>query len=266
VIRAELRKQLFRLRTYVGLGIMVVVPIVFTLAFRFGGPPHERRARGFFFVARHSGLNMPLAAQSAMSRFLLPMVVALFLGESIAGEADWGTLRYLLLRPVSRSRLLIAKAAVGALLVVLAVFLIVASGLAAGTIAFGWHPVLSPSLAVFPPGEAAWRLGLSALYVTWSMAGVAAFSLFLSTLTDTSVGAVAGGVGFAIVSEILNGISALGGIRSWLPTHYWQAWDGLFDRPAQTGDMVRGVLLQVLYVVVFGGLAWWWFRRKDVLS
>jgi len=266
VIVAELRKQLFRLRTYIGLGIMVAVPVIFTLAFKFGGPGRDHGDRDFFLVARHSGINMPLAALTAMSAFLLPVVVSLFFGESVAGEANWGTLRYLLLRPVGRGRLLGAKAAVGALLAVLATFLIAIAGLVAGTIAFGWHPVLTPSFAVFSQGEAVARLMLSAVYVAWSMAGVATFAFMLSTMTDAPVGAVAGGVGLAVVSEILDGISALGGVRNALPTHYWQAWNGLFVRPAETADMVRGTLLQAAYVAVLGAVAWWWFRRKDVLS
>jgi ABC-2 type transport system permease protein len=149
---------------------------------------------------------------------------------------------------------------------VIAPVLIVVTGLIAGTIAFGWHPVLTPTFTLFAQGEAVWRLAVSTVYVAWSMAGVAAFAFMLSTLTDSPVGAVAGGVGLAIVSEILDGISALGGIRYGLPSHYWQAWNGLFVRPSQADDMIRGVLLQIPYVLVFSGFAWWWFARKDVLS
>jgi ABC-2 type transport system permease protein len=266
VIGVELRKQAFRLRTYIGLGIMVLVPVIFTLAFRFGGPPRDRRDQSFFLVARHSGINMPLAALTAMSGFLLPIVVSLFMGEAVSGEANWGTLRYLLLRPIRRGRLLSAKLSVGALLCLVATVVIVLTGLVAGTAAFGWHPVLSPSGALFSQGDAIRRLSLSTVYVAWSMSGVAAFAFMLSTMTDSPVGAVAGGVGLAIVSEILDGISALGGIRYALPTHYWQAWNGLFVRPAQSADMLRGTLLQVPYVLAFCAIALWWFARKDVLS
>jgi ABC-2 type transport system permease protein len=266
MIGVELRKQAFRTRTYIGFGIMAAIPVIFTLAFKFGGGPRDRGDRDFFLVARHSGINMPLAALSAMSTFLLPVVVALFFGESVSGEANWGTLRYLLLRPVSRFRLLGAKLAVGSLLALAAVALIVFAGLAAGTAAFGWHDVLTPSFAIFPPGHALALLGVSAAYVAWSMSGVAAFAFLLSTMTDTAVGAVAGGVGLGIVSEILNGISALGVVRYGLPTHYWQAWNGLFVVPSRTADMVRGTLLQIPYFIAFVAFAWWWFRRKDVLS
>jgi ABC-2 type transport system permease protein len=266
MIAVELRKQAVRLRTYIGLGIMVAVPVIITLAFKFGGPPRDRGDRDFFLVARHSGINMPLAALTAMSGFLLPVVVALFLGESVSGEANWGTLRYLLLRPVKRGRLLLAKVTVGALLSLVATGLIVAAGLAAGTVAFGWHDVLTPSFVLFSPAHAVGLLALSTLYVAWSMAGIASFAFMLSTMTDTAVGAVAGGVGLGVVSEILDGISALKGIRYGLPSHYWEAWNGLFVVPTKTVDMVRGSLLQVPYILVFCGIAWWWFSRKDVLS
>lgn len=266
MIRVELRKQALRPRTYVGLAVMIVIPVIFTLAFKFGSHPQDVRERDFVVLAKRSGINMPLAALTAMSAFLLPVVVALFLGESVSGEAGWGTLRYLLLRPVERSRLLAAKLSVGAFLSVLATFLIAGAGLAAGTLAFGWHPVLTPFFVTFSPTDALWRLLLSTAYVAWSMSGIAAFAFMLSTMTDASVGAVAGGAGLAVVSEILDGISTLGAIRYGLPTHYWDAWNGLFNSPVETSELARGLLLQIPYVLVFCGFAWWWFARKDVLS
>jgi ABC-2 type transport system permease protein len=98
------------------------------------------------------------------------------------------------------------------------------------------------------------------------MASVVAFALMLSTLTDASFGAVAGGVGLAVVSEIMDGISPLHRIRLGLPTHYWDAWNGLLSSPVHTADMVRGALAQAGYAAVFLGIAFWWFGRKDVLS
>ncbi len=266
MIWVDLRKQVFRLRTYIALAVMIAVPIITTLALKLGGQPRERGQADFFTVATHSGLNIPLASLSVMTGFLLVVVVALFAGSSVAEEANWGSLRYLLVRPVSRSRLLTAKVLVAAILAFVATTLISLSGLVAGTIAFGWHPILTPSLTFLSQGEALSRLALATVYVAWSMSGVVAFAFMLSTMTDAPLGAVAGGVGLAIISEILNVITALGGIRDWLPTHWWDSWQGLFAQPVTTSDMVNGALLQVLYVAVFLTLAFWWFHRRDVLS
>lgn len=266
MIRVDLKKQAYRLRTYIALGLMVAVPVIITLAFKLGGGPRDHGQNDFFTVATHSGLNMPLAALSAMSSFLLVVVVALFAGGAVAEESSWGSLRYLLVRPVSRSRLLTAKVLVAALLAFIATALISLSGLVAGTIAFGWHPIATPSLAAMSQGEALSRLALSTVYVAWSMSAVVAFAFMLSTMTDAALGAVAAGVGLGIISQILDAIPALGSVRNWLPTHDWHAWEGLFAHPATTSDMVNGVFLQIPYLAVFLLLAWWWFHRRDILS
>ena len=166
MIRVELRKQIRRLRTYIGLGICVGLPVIITIALKVGGPPRERGGggaeEGFFRLATKSGVNMPIAALSVMSMFLLPIVVMLFFGESVAGEAGWGTLRYLLVRPVKRGKLLRAKVAVASVLAIIGTVLVIAGGLAAGVAAFGWHPVITPSLVAFSPQAALARLLVAA--------------------------------------------------------------------------------------------------------
>jgi ABC-2 type transport system permease protein len=263
VIGVEGRKQLLRPRTYIGLGLVALIPIIFTVAFKVN-PPH-RGGLGLFDLAA-SGINIPIAALAGESAFLLIVVVSLFAGDSVSGEASWGTLRYLLVRPVTRNRLLGAKLAVSAVLALAATFVVPVVGLMAGTLAFGWHPVTTPSLTVLSQGSALGRLTLATLYVAWSQAAYLAFAFMLSTMTDSAFAAVAGGVGLGVVSQILNNISALNGTSYIYPTHYVNSWQALFFQRAQTSEMLNGVLLQVPYVVVFLGIAWWWFNRKDVLS
>lgn len=266
MIGVELRKQVWRVRTYLALGLMVAIPVITTVAFKLSGGPKGERQADFFNLAAHSGLNMPLASLASMSSFLLPVVVVLFAGSAIAEEASWGSLRYLLVRPVSRGRLLANKLAVVAILGLAATFLITAAGLASGIPAFGWHPVVTPSLTTLSQWQAFSRLVVSTFYVAWSMTGVLAFAFMLSTMTDAALGAVSGGIGLTIVSEILDAIPALKTSRNFFVTHYWHAWDGLFQHPVATGEIIRGVLLQVPYVVAFLVIAWWWFHRKDIVS
>ncbi|MGD0764859.1 MAG: ABC transporter permease [Dehalococcoidia bacterium] len=275
MIRVEFRKQFWRLRTYLALGLMVVIPLITTIAFKLGGGPSGHGARSaqesLFELATRSGLNMPLAALLSVNGFLLPVVVSIFAGGAIAEEASWGTLRYLLLRPVSRRRLLATKLGVVAVFALIATLLVVLTGLVSGLVAFGWHPVVVPtlnslSLATISEGDALSRLAVSTFYVTWSMAGVVAFAFMLSTVTDAALGAVSGGIGLTIVSEILDAIPPLKTFRNFLPTHYWQAWNGLFQNPVANGEMIRGALLQIPYAVAFLIVAWWWFHRKDVVS
>jgi ABC-2 type transport system permease protein len=266
MIRVELRKQTFRMRTYLSLGLMALIPVVMTLAIEFGRRPHNPNEETFFAVATHSGLSIPLAALSAISTFLLVVVIALFAGGAISEESNWGSLRYLLVRPVSRGRVLVAKLLVACFYAFIATWVIVISGLIAGVIFFGWHPLVTPDFQVFSEGETLWKMSVATLYVAFSMSGVIALAFMISTMTDTSLGAVAGAVGLVIVSEILNAISTLGTVRGFLITHHWHAWEGMFFGRGETSDMLDGILLQIPYVVVFLGLAWWWFHRRDILT
>jgi ABC-2 type transport system permease protein len=272
ILRTELAKQWRRPRTYVALGITVFIPILVAILLKSNPPSAPREDGGFFFFATKSGLVLPAAALRVMSRFLLVIVVALFAGDAIACEASWGNLRALLVRPISRGRLLAAKAISAAFFGFLATALITVVGLGAGVLFFGWHPldIGSALLGVsFHMSESSivGNLAISTLYVFWSLSGVVALGIMVSTMTDSPAGAIFAGVGLYIVSQILDGISALGSVRYALPTHYFDAWSDLFlRRGANTDDMVRGALLQIGYVLLFGGIAAWWFRRKDILS
>lgn len=268
VLRAEMAKLWRRPRTYVALGVIAAIPVVIAIVLKLNPPtgPGERE-NPFFFLSLRSGLLVPVAALRVMSRFMLVIVVALFAGDAIAAEASWGNLRALLTRPVRRSHLLGAKLTLTLLLTVLATALVVVAGLIAGIIAFGWHPVSVPFTGITQSqGQLLGNLGIATTYVAWSLAGVVALSFMVSTMTDAPAGAMLAGVGLYFVSQILDAIDSLGSIRYGLPTHYFDAWIDLFHGDGVTPDMTRGALLQVGYVLAFSGVAFWWFRRKDILS
>lgn len=265
----ELHRQLSRRRTYVGLGGMVAVPIILAVAFLLssdgdggggGGDPG-----GVFGFATASGVNFALMATAATAPFLLLAVVALFTGDTVSSEANWGSLRYLLVRPIPRGRLLATKLGVGALLGVVAALLVPVSGLIVGTLAFGWGDLQTP-FGILAAGPAVGRLTIIVLYLAWSSAWAAALAFAWSTTTDAPVGAVAGTIVTVIVVQILDAITALGTLRTFLPVHELTAWVGLLASPPRWGDLTRGIVLQVPYVVVGLAFAWWWFGRKDVTS
>jgi ABC-2 type transport system permease protein len=267
VLRTEAVKQVRRPRTWVALGLMVAIPVIVAIALS-ANPPDRvgGRGDGFFFLAQFSGLFMPVAALQFMSRFLLVGVVAMFAGDAISSEASWGNLRAVLTRPVARGRLLAAKSAMVAILILTATGLVVVAGLVAGVVAFGWHPINVPAMGIDQStGELLGNLAVATLYVAVQVSGIAAIGFMVSTMTDSAASAAAAAFGVYVTSAILDGIDAIGSIRNVFPTHYFEAWDSLFTG-GPTTDMVRGVFLQVGYIVVAGAIAWWWFRRKDVLS
>jgi ABC-2 type transport system permease protein len=268
LVGTEVSKQFRRPRTYIGLGLMVAIPLLVTYLL-YANPPGRSDGRGnqFFYLAQFSGLLMPVAALQFMSRLLLVAVVAMFAGDAIASEAAWGNLRALLTRPIGRSRLLAAKFGVVVLLTVSATALIALAGLAAGVVAFGWHPVDLPFAGIHQStGELAANLLVATLYVALDVAGIAGIGFMVSTMTDSPMAAAASAFGAYIVSSILDNIDAVGSIRNVFPTHYFDAWNSLFTSSGASSDMVRGALLQLGYLVVACTIGWWWFRRKDVLS
>jgi ABC-2 type transport system permease protein len=270
-MRAEFARQFHRRRTALGLVGIALVPVLLAIAFYFtdgsgdGGGPGGGDPTGLFDLARASGLNFALMSVAAVSPFLLLSVIALFTGDAVSSEASWGSLRYLLVRPVGRSRLLGRKLVVGLALSVLAGLVVLGAAMAAGTIAFGWGGVTSP-FGTLAPGEATLRLLAILGYVLWSSLWVAALAFLLSTTTVEPVGAVAGTIVLVIVVQILDAISALGAVREVLPVHEGTAWLGLLADPPRWGDLVRGMWLQVPYLLGFAGLGWWRFQRMDVTS
>src|SRR3954454_6937911 len=148
VFRTEIAKQMRRPRTYVALGIAVLIPTIATIALKANPPSPEPGEQGLFVLAPGSGLLVAVAMLRFMSRFLLVLIAALFAGDAVAAEAAWGTLRYLLVRPVGRPRLLGAKLSVSALLAVTATVLVTVTGLIAGGIAFGWSGVNVPFVGI----------------------------------------------------------------------------------------------------------------------
>lgn len=269
-MNVELRRQLRRRRTVFGLLGIAAVPVLLVVAFVLspngdnggggGGDP-----TALFGLATASGLNFALMSVAATAPFLLLTVVALFTGETVSSEASWGSLRYLLTRPVPRGQLLARKFAVGVLLSLVAVILVPVSGLIAGTVVYGWGDVQTP-FGTLAAGPAIGRLAAIAGYIAWSSAWVAAVAFALSTVTDAPVGAVAGTIVLVIVVQILDAIPALGDLRAYLPVHELSAWVGLLAPTPRWGDLNRGLVLQVPYVAAALAFAWWWFGRKDVLS
>lgn len=274
LIRTEMYKQLRRPRTWVALGFVILVPIIITIALK-ANPPSltdgggEGRGGGprFFYLAAQSGLLVPIATLRVMSEFFLVVIFCLFAGDSIASEAGWGNLRFLLTRPIGRGRLLVAKLIVAAVYSVLATALILVSGLIAGGIAFGYSDISVPLLGIsMSVGSILGNIALAGVLAAWGIAGVAAFAFMLSTMMDNSTGAIMGGVGLYIITSILGAIDSIGPIRYGFPTFYNGAWANLFTGASFGGDMVRNVVAQIPYVIVFVAIGSWWFSRKDITS
>jgi ABC-type transport system involved in multi-copper enzyme maturation permease subunit len=267
VIGVEVRRQAKRRRTLYSFLALIAIPvIVMTALLANGGPSNRGGPPELVDVASSSALNFALFMLLATSQFLLVVVVSLFAGDSVASEGQWGSLRYLLTRPIPRARLLRTKLVVAAMYAAVAVVLVPLASVAMGTIAFGWSSVQTPLAGALGVNTGVSRLALGTGYVVATQAVVVALAFLFSTMTDAPLTAVGGAVVLVVVSEILDQVSALGSIRSGLPTHYWLAWLDLLVDPVDASRMTTGLLEMVPWVVVPLGLAFWNFSRKDVLS
>jgi ABC-2 type transport system permease protein len=196
----------------------------------------------------------------------LPLTVGVVAGDTIAGEAAHGTVRYLLVAPIGRARLLLVKYLGAAAFCAAAALAIVTAGTLAG---FALFPVGAVTLLSGTPigvGESLLRLLVMAAFVTVSLLGLSAIGLFISTLTDVPVGAMAATVVLAVVSQVLDELPQLAWVHPWLFSHYWFSFGDLLRQPIAWQSFGDNAVLQSGYLLVFGALAFGRFASKDVLS
>ncbi|MGX5182688.1 ABC transporter permease [Streptomyces avermitilis] len=266
-LRVEFVRQLKRRRTLVMGAILAVLPFVLVAAFAIGGEPGARNGRVTLMdTATASGGNFAAVNLFVSAGFLLVIPVALFCGDTIASEASWSSLRYLLAAPVPRARLLWSKLVVALGMSLAAMVLLPVVALAVGTAAYGWGPLEIPTGGTLPAGTAAQRLLVVVAYIFVSQLVTAGLAFWLSTKTDAPLGAVGGAVGLTIVGNVLDAVTALGDWRDFLPAHWQFAWADAVQPQLEWSGMIQGTAISLTYALVLFALAFRGFARKDVVS
>lgn len=265
-LRVEFVRQLRRRRTQLAGLILLALPILIALAFKVGGAPNRNGASALVDLATTGAMNFALFAEFASVGFLLVVIVALFCGDTVASEASWSSLRYLLAIPVPRSRLLRQKLIVALTLSLGANILLPAWSYLVGGVFFGWAPARSPLGGTFTTSVGFERIGVVIAYASLQSLVVASLAFLLSVVTDAPLGAVGGAVLLVVVSNILDSITALDPYRRFLPTHFQFSWLDALGPSITWDDMMRGTGVALIYSAVFFGLAWWRFERKDIVS
>ena len=283
MIRVELVKLVRRPRSWVSILLLCGLPVVvavFVAVTHIAPPPGQGPA--LLSEVLSSGTLYPAAALAIVLPIFLPVAVAVVAGDAIAGEASAGTLRYLLARPVGRTRLLVAKLITLIVYTLAAVLLVAGTAYLTGIILFGSKPIAatpgglttsniasaatSLSGTAMSPADIALRTIGAIAFIAVSMLGVGAIALFLSTITDSALGSALGALAALITSEVLVTLNAASAVDPYLPTRYWLAWVDFFRDPIVWRDIERGFAVQAVYVVVFLGAAWAHFATKDVTS
>jgi ABC-2 type transport system permease protein len=269
VIGVELSKTFRRPRTWVTIAVLNALPVLVAVLLRLTDlAPRPGEGPPFLSAVLTNGALFPLAALAIVLPLFLPIAVAVVSGDAVAGEAQAGTLRYLLARPAGRTRLLVAKLVAVLAFVVVTVVVVAAVGYLTGSLLFDAQPVGGTSVSgtSLTQEELAGRTLLAIGYVAVSMLGVAAFGLFFSTLTDSPLAAALGALAVLVTSSLLLTLDAASPIAPYLPTRYWLAFVDLFRDPVLWRDVVRGLALQAVYVGVLLTAAWANFTTKDVTS
>jgi ABC-2 type transport system permease protein len=265
--RVEFIRQFRRWRTIVAFAVLLALPWVLVGAFKISGQSSSNGAPGLVTVATQGGLNFAAFSLFVSVGFLLVVVVALFCGDTVASEASWSSLRYLLAAPVPRARLLRQKLAVALAYSTIAVVSLPVMSLLAGTAVFGWHPLRLPGSGVqLAVGPALVRMVIVLAYVLITELAVAGIAFLLSVSTDSPLGAVGGAVGVMILSAILDQVTALGTWRQVLPSHWQFAWVDAVQAHISWGGMLEGTSVSVSYAIVLFALAFRRFRVKDIVS
>ncbi|MDN3495699.1 ABC transporter permease [Planococcus sp. APC 4015] len=262
----ELSTQFQRWRTWAMLGALALIPILLGVAIRLVGGSDPGRGPAFLDQITDNGLFVGLAALTVAIPLFLPLTVSVAAGDAVAGEASHGTLRYLLIAPAGRIRLLLVKYLSAAVFCLAATLTVVAVGSVVGAVLFPIGPVTLLSGAQVSVGEGLLRLLAIGAYVSVSLFGLSAVGLFLSTLTTVPIGAMAATAILAVAAQIVGAIPQLDALHPWLFTDRWLDFGDLLRSPIVWDSFAGNALLQAGYILVFGAAAVVRFTTKDVLS
>jgi len=267
LLRSELSLVFVRKRSLALLGVLAAVPVLLGVVLRVSSPqPAGGGGPAFLGQVTGNGVFLAFLTLVVESTLILPLAVAVVAGDSIAGEAGRGTLRYLLAVPAGRSRLLAIKFTAVAAFCVGACLLVSAVAVAVGAVLFPVGPVTLLSGSAVSLGAALLRLVFVALYLAAAMAALGAIGLAVSAFTEHPVGAIAAILVVSVASEVMDTVSQLGPVHPFLPTHFWLSFDALLRAPVAWADLEHGLLSFAVYVIIFGSIAWARFTSADVTS
>jgi ABC-2 type transport system permease protein len=264
-LRSELKIIFGRRRNIAGLGVLAVVPVILAISVRLSSPSGEGGVDIISGITGN-GLFVAFAALALELPLFLPLAVSAISGDSVAGEANLGTLRYLLAIPAGRTRLLVIKYAAIVIFALVATLIVALVGTIMGLALFGGGDMTLLSGTQTSMADGVWRLLLSSFYLAAQFSALGAIGLFVSTLTEQPLGATIAIVLVDVLMFILDSISQLDWLHPWLLTHWWTAFADLLRDPMATESIQRGLITAVVYAGVFWLAAWARLSTKDISS
>ena len=264
-LRSELGIIFGRRRNLAGIGVLAVVPIVLAIAVKLS-TPSGGDGPDFISAITGNGLFVAFAALTLEIPIFLPLAIGVIAGDSVAGEANIGTLRYLLTIPAGRTRLLAVKFAAIVISALVASGVVAVVGTVMGLALFGGGPMTLLSGSQTSMADGIGRLVLTWLYLSVQLSALGAIGLFISTLTEQPIGATVAVVLVNVMMFVLDQITQLAWLHPWLLVHWWTAFGDLLRDPMATDNVARGLATAAVYAAVFWLAAWARFSGKDVTS
>jgi ABC-2 type transport system permease protein len=261
--RWELRKLVSQKRTYLGLGLAIILPLIFVLVQSLRHH-HDRGENIFVSQITQSGLATPVLMLLFLAVFMLPLIAALVAGDIVAAEDGNGTLKTILTRSVDRGQVFAAKALAAITYAAIAVFMAAAVATAAGVAAWGFNSVRTYSGTNVSASEGLLLVFAANACYLIPLFAVVSIGVLLSTATRNSAASVVGTVGIVILLYILGGIPGLEGIKPYLLTEQFQAWHGLLRTPTNWSPIAHSAWLSALYAGPALAAAYLVFLRRDV--
>jgi ABC-2 type transport system permease protein len=262
VYKWELLKLIAQKRTYLGLGVAMIVPLifVFVLIFKAGGPNDIPLGR----YIRQTGIALPFVVLFFMSIWAFPLIAALVAGDIVASESQHGTLKTILTRSRNRGQIYAAKVLAAFTYTVLILLASGAVGVIAASIEWGFNPLTSLSGTTLSAGHALGLLAASLAVYAWPLLGIAAFGIMLSTITRNSAAAVVGTLMWALFMQLLGVLPGTESIRPYLLGEQFQAWQGFLRTPADWTPVIRAAWVCAIYAALPIAAGYLVFVRRDV--
>ena len=271
-ISREFTKVLFQKRTYFGWVGLFIVPFIITVAIRFtahprGGGGNANQGPEFFFnLITSNGFYVAIGSLMALITFLLPLLAAMAGSQTIAGEAENGTLRSVLMQPVRRGSVLLGKWFVANLYIAIGLIVLFLGSIIAGGAIYGLHSTILLSGQTVSVSHTLWLLLLAYAFTLLGMAAVVSLAVALSTLTNSGLTAMAAALVLVIIMIILGSLSVFDFLRPYLFTSRFDAVIDFFSSPITWVPIRNAVITFAIWIVGMTGIAWLVFRRRDILS
>ncbi len=265
-LRSELRLIFGRWRNLALLAVLAGIPVLIGVALKLSGPGGGGGGPAFLDQVAGNGVFLAFASLTVLLTLVLPLTMAVVSGDSMAGEASHGTLRYLLAVPAGRTRLLAVKYAAVVIFGLAACATVATAALIVGVILFPVGPVTLLSGSTVSLGAGLVRLLLVILYVAAAMAALGAIGLAVSTFTEHPIGAIAAILVLAVASEVSDAVPQFSAIHPYLPSHWWLSFGAILRSPAGGPELTHGLLSFAVYVIIFAAIAWARFTSADVTS